>query len=165
MLDFGQTGVGMAEQERLDEAAGDRTDPMQGQHTLEDALAYAEAVVETVRESLVVLDAGLRVKTANRSFCQTFQVQPGETVGQSFFDLGNHQWDIPALRTLLGEILPKNTVFNDFQVEHDFPAIGKKVMLLNARKLLQEGKHAELILLAIEDVIALRKAEEERRKV
>jgi len=141
----------------------DRTDLKRDQDALDDARAYAEAVVATVREPLVVLDGGLRVRTANRSFYQTFQVKPGETEGRLLYDLGDRQWDIPALRRLLGEILPNDTVFNDFEVEHDFPAIGRKVMLLNARKLWRAGNHTELILLAVEDVTALRDAEEKRR--
>jgi PAS domain S-box-containing protein len=142
----------------------DRTDLKRTQDAHDEALAYAEAVVATVREPLVVLDGGLRVRTANRSFYNTFRVRPDETEGRLLYDLGNGQWDIPALRTLLGNILPHNTEFNDFEVEHTFPAIGRKVMLLNARGVYREGNHAELILLAIEDVTALRDTERARRE-
>jgi PAS domain S-box-containing protein len=124
-----------------------------------DALGYAEAVIATVREPLVVLGGDLRVRTANRSFYRTFRATPQETAGQLLYDLGNRQWDIPKLRTLLEEILPHNTAFNDFEVEHDFPTIGPKVMLLNARRVYREGNHTELILLAVEDVTERRQAE------
>ena len=118
----------------------------------QDALGYAEAIIATVREPLVVLDGDLRVRSANRSFYRTFHVRPKETEGRLLYDLGNHQWDIPDLRKLLGEILPQHTFFEGFEVRHDFPSIGKKVMLLNARRLHREGNHRGLILLAFEDV-------------
>lgn len=112
------------------------------------------AIAETIREPFLVLDAEFRVKLANRAFCQTFQVSPTETEGRPIFSLGNGQWDIPALRALLEEILPKDTGFSDFKVEHKFPLIGRKVMLLNARRVTGEGKLTPLILLAFEDVTA-----------
>src|SRR5262249_7516803 len=96
-----------------------------------------------------ILDGELRVRLANRSFYQTFQVRPEDTVGRLLCDLGNRQWDIPRLRKLLGEILARNIAFDDFAAEHDFPTIGKRVMMLNGCKL-----HDELILLALEDVTA-----------
>ncbi|VTT98138.1 histidine kinase : Chemotaxis protein methyltransferase CheR OS=Polaromonas naphthalenivorans (strain CJ2) PE=4 SV=1: PAS_9: PAS_4: PAS_9: PAS_4: PAS_9: PAS_8: PAS_4: PAS_8: PAS_3: PAS_3: HisKA: HATPase_c: Response_reg [Gemmataceae bacterium] len=142
----------------------DRTALKQTQEARDDALAYADAIVATVREPLVVLDGALRVRTANRSFYQTFRVRPGDTEGRLLYDLGNGQWDIPALRTLLGEVLPRDAAFNDFEVAHDFPGIGPKVMLLNARKLWREGNHTELILLAVEDVTPLREAERAGRE-
>ena len=103
-----------------------------------EAQAYAESIVETVREPLLVLDKDLRVKSANHSFYQIFQVSKEETENQLIYDLGNKQWNIPKLRTLLEEILPRNIQFNDFEVEHTFPTIGRKVMLLNARRLYRE---------------------------
>jgi PAS domain S-box-containing protein len=114
------------------------------------ALAYVGSIVDTVREPLLVLDGALRVQRANRSFYRNFQMSPQDTEGRLLYDLGNGQWDIARLHTLLEEILPENTLVDDFEVEHDFLHIGRKVMLLNARQLRQEG--AELILLAIEDV-------------
>src|SRR6266478_2208044 len=90
-----------------------------------EAFPDAQSIVDTVREPLLVLDADLRVKRANRSFYQTFQVSPEESENSLLYDLGNRQWDIPRLRTLLEEILPQNTVFNDFEVVHDFPSIGR----------------------------------------
>jgi two-component system CheB/CheR fusion protein len=118
----------------------------------QEAREYAESIVATVREPLVILDADLRVISANRAFYQTFQVTPEESERQLLYELGNRQWDIPRLRELLEEILPQNTTFEDFEVEHDFPTIGKRSMLLNARRLYREANKVEMILLAIEDV-------------
>ena len=112
---------------------------------------YAENIINTVREPLIVLGTDLKVISASRSFYSTFNVSPEETMGKMFYDLGNRQWDIPELRKLLEEILPKNEEFNDYAVEHDFPEIGRKKLLLNARRLFSEGKKSELILLAIEE--------------
>lgn len=116
------------------------------------AREYAESIIETVRQSLLVLDSDLRVVTANRAFCQAFQVPRGDTMGALVYDLGNGQWDIPALRTLLENVLPLNSHFDDFEVEHEFETIGKRTMLLNARRLYREGNHTDHILLAIEDI-------------
>src|SRR5687767_4447387 len=120
---------------------------------------YAQNIVDTVREPLLILDTTLRVRSGNRAFYQTFQVSLEETENRLIYELGNGQWDIPDLRTLLEDIVPKSSVFNDFELEHDFPAIGRRVMLLNARKL-QAGHHGELLVLAMEDVTERRRAEE-----
>src|SRR5687768_13073034 len=130
---------------------------------VEDIQDYALNIVDTVREPLLILDTTLRVRSANRAFYQTFQVSPEETVDQLIYELGNGQWDIPALRTLLEDIVPKSSVFNDFELEHAFPVIGRRVILLNARKL-QAGRHGELLVLAMEDVTARKRAEEELLK-
>jgi two-component system, chemotaxis family, CheB/CheR fusion protein len=122
---------------------------------------YARAIVETVREPLVVLDKEQRVKTANRSFYRTFQAKPEETENRQIYELGNHQWEIPGLRILLEEILPQKTSFQDFEVEHDFQGIGHRTMLLNARQIKQRGDGSQMILLAIEDITE-RKAAEKR---
>ena len=127
---------------------------------VEDIQNYAQNVVDTVREPLLILDATLRVRSANRAFYQTFQVSSSETEGRLIYELGNGQWDIPDLRTLLEDIVPKSSVFDDFELEHTFPTIGRRIMLLNARKL-QAGHHGELLVLAMEDVTARRKAEED----
>ena len=119
---------------------------------IKESRDYAEAIVETVRQPLIVLDGDLRVKTANRSFYQTFQTLPEETEGRLIYELGNRQWEMPELKRLLEEILPKNTSFKDFEVEHDFSAIGRRIMLLNARRIAQRGNGAQMILLAMEDV-------------
>ena len=95
---------------------------------IQHARNYAENIVETVREPLLVLDGDLKIVSANRSFFQTFKVTPGETLGRLIYDLGNRQWDIPRLRILLEEILPKRTHFGNFEVEHDFPAVGHKII-------------------------------------
>ena len=120
--------------------------------SLRETLAYAESIVDTVREPLIVLDGALRVRTASRAFYDTFDVSRESTEGQFIYDLGNGQWNIPALRTLLEEVLPRESSMKDFEVEHDFPGLGVRVMLLNARKLQRKGNHSELILLAIEDI-------------
>src|SRR4051794_7392667 len=125
----------------------------------------ADSIVDTVREPMLVLSADLRVRRANRSFYRTFQVTPEETVARLVYDLGNQQWDIPWLRKLLEEVLPQDTAFDDFEVEHDFPAIGRKYMLLNARRICGKDDQTEFILLAIEDTTERRRAEEARREV
>jgi PAS domain S-box-containing protein len=119
---------------------------------------YSQNIVDTIREPLLILDATLRVRSANRAFYQTFQVSSGETEGRLIYELGNGQWDIPDLRTLLEDIVPKSSVFDDFELDHTFPVIGRRVMLLNARKL-QAGQHGELLVLAMEDVTARKQAE------
>jgi signal transduction histidine kinase len=125
---------------------------------VEEIETYAQNIVETVREPLLILDTTLRVRSANRAFCQVFQVSLEETENRLIYELGNGRWDIPDLRTLLEDIVPKSSVFNDFQLEHDFPAIGRRVMLLNARKL-QAAHHGELLLLVMEDVTERRRSE------
>src|SRR5687767_2321304 len=136
---------------------------MMRQPLVEDIQDYALNIVDTVREPLLILDTTPRVRSANRAFYQTFQVSLEETVGQLIYELGNGQWDIPSLRTLLEDIVPKSSVFNDFELEHTFPVIGRRVMLLNARKL-EAGHHGELLVLAMEDVTARKRAEEELLK-
>ena len=119
---------------------------------LREAREYVENIVDTVREPIVILDAELRVVSASRSFYQFFKVMPKETEKHYIYDLGNHQWDIPKLRKLLEGILPKTTTCDDFEIEHDFPDIGKRTMLLNGRKIFSERGKAQLIVLAIEDI-------------
>lgn len=119
---------------------------------VEEARELVDSVINAVREPLVVLDQNLRVVTVSRSFYDFFRVKPEETLGQLIYDLGNGQWDIPRLRTLLEEILSLNSIFNDFEVEHAFESIGLKIMHLNARRIYQEVNHSQLILFAIEDV-------------
>src|SRR6186997_1055287 len=129
----------------------------------EDIQNYAQNIVDTVREPLLILDTTLRVRSANRAFYQTFHVTPEETENRLIYELGNGQWDIPDLRTLLEDIVPKSSVFNDFELDHTFPVIGRRVMVLNARKL-QAGHHGELLVLAMEDVTTRKRAEEELLK-
>src|SRR4029434_10014227 len=132
---------------------------MEDKPLVDEIQNYAQNIVDTVREPLLILDATLRVQSANRAFYQTFQVSPAETEGRLIYELGNGQWDIPDLRTLLEDIVPKSSVFDDFELDHTFPAIGRRVMLLNARKL-EAGQHGELVVLAMEDVTARERAEE-----
>ena len=113
---------------------------------------YAEGIIHTVREPLVVLNGDLKVVSANPAFYRMFQVTPQEIEGQLLYDLGNRQWDIPALRQLLDKMLPKNTQVEDFLIDHEFPRIGRKRMLLNARQIVQADRQTQWILLAIEDI-------------
>lgn len=122
----------------------------------DESWAYIKTVVDIVREPILILDKDLRIKAANESFYRTFQVEAKDTEGKNVYELGNGQWDIPALRKLLEEILPKNTFFKGFEVSHEFPAIGRKVMILNARQIhFKEDTASEMfppiILLAMED--------------
>src|SRR5687768_3980684 len=144
-------------------AMEDVTERRRTQKLLDQIETYAQDVVDTVREPLLILDSSLRVHSANRAFYQTFHVSAEETENQLIYELGNGQWDIPDLRTLLEDIVPMSSVFNDFELEHDFPVIGRRVMLLNARKL-RQGSHAELLVLAMEDVTERRRAEAEVAK-
>src|ERR1043165_4021350 len=132
---------------------------MKREPLVEDIQNYAMNIVDAVREPLLILDATLRVRSANRAFYQTFHVSPAETEGRLIYELGNGQWDIPDLRTLLEDIVPKSSVFDDFELDHTFPVIGRRVMLLNARKL-QAGHHGELLVLAMGDVTERKRAEE-----
>ncbi len=109
-------------------------------------------LVETIREGVLVLDPDLTVRLANRSFCSIFAVAPEHTVGRKLYDIGNGQWDIPKLRTALETIISDRKTIEDFEVEHFFPSIGRRIMLLNARTVYQPGGGIQQILLAIEDV-------------
>ncbi len=121
---------------------------------------FSDSVIDTVREPLIVLNHDLRVVTASRSFYEFFKVKPEETVGQLIYDLGNKQWDIPQLRELLETILPEKTTFDDYEVEHNFAAIGRRIMLLNARQIQRESGKERIILLAIEDITERKQLEE-----
>jgi transcriptional regulator with GAF, ATPase, and Fis domain len=115
-------------------------------------LEIHNSILGSIREPLLLLNSNLKVVTANPSFYRVFSVKPAETESVLIYDLGNRQWDIPKLRKLLENILPQNTSFHDFEVEHDFETIGRKIMRLNARRIYGESDQTELILLAIEDV-------------
>ena len=122
----------------------------------------AQAIVATVREPLLILDADLHVVMANRAFYRVFQMAPEDTERQSIFDISHRRWDIPRLRTLLEEVLPQDNAFENFEVEHDFESIGRRSMLLNGRRVLSENGQPALILLAIEDVTETKRAESTR---
>jgi two-component system CheB/CheR fusion protein len=130
------------------------------QKTEDKSQEYSESIVDTVREPLIVLDEDLRVVTASRSFYDFFKVNPEETVGKLIYTLGNKQWDIPKLRELLENILPNQATFDDYEVEHDFPGIGKRTMLLNARRIPDPPAKLKVILLAIEDITRRKQIEE-----
>ncbi|MGH2372177.1 MAG: PAS domain S-box protein, partial [bacterium] len=121
------------------------------QEAVREERDYAQAIVETIREPLIILDGELRVETANAAFYRTFGVQPAETQERLVYELGDQQWKIPALRRLLERVLPHDQAFEGFEVQHHFPQIGHKTMLLNARRLYR-AERPSLILLAIEDV-------------
>ncbi|WP_292834535.1 chemotaxis protein CheB [Nostoc sp. JL33] len=132
--------------------------------TLEQARNYAEAIVETVQVPLIVLDSDFRVNKANRSFYETFQVSPSETAQSLIFELGNGQWNLRGLQQILEDILVNDTTVQNLEVEHRFERIGKKIMLLNGWKIIQQGD-AERILLAIEDISDRKQFELERSKL
>ena len=127
---------------------------------LSELYDFSEAVFDTMGESFLVLDQEMRIKSANRTFYKTFRITEQDTVGRVIYNLGNRQWDIPKLRDLLEDILPQNNSFYGFEVEHVFPNIGEKIMMLNAHKLVQHKSRRELIVLAIEDVTAHRRAQQ-----
>jgi two-component system CheB/CheR fusion protein len=132
---------------------------------IRSARDYAEAVLRTTRDPLIVLSADLTVESASEAFYKTFNVNPAETEGQLIYDLGNHQWDIPQLRQVLEEIIPRDSVFNDFEVTHKFPSLGERVMLLNARRLDNLEGGPERILLGVEDVTERKEAEVARARL
>jgi two-component system CheB/CheR fusion protein len=119
---------------------------------MESALELAKGIVDTMAEPLIVLDKDLRVISASRSFYQYFQVTPEQTVGCKLYELGNGQWDIPALRTLLEAILPQQTTVEGYKVEHAFPTLGFQRMVMNARRIKTALGDTELILLAMVNI-------------
>jgi two-component system CheB/CheR fusion protein len=125
----------------------------------DEASDFAESVINTVREPLISLDQDLRVVAVSRSFYDFFKVNPEETVGQLIYDLGNKQWDIPKLRELLEDILPQKVSFDNYEVEHNFSTIGRRIMLLNARQIKRASGKERIILLAIEDITERREIE------
>jgi diguanylate cyclase (GGDEF)-like protein/PAS domain S-box-containing protein len=126
----------------------------------DEAREYAESIINTVREPLIALDQDLRVVKVSRSFYEVFKVKNEETMGQLIYDLGNKQWDIPKLRELLETILPEKATFDNYEVEHDFATIGRRIMLLNARQIQRVLGKERIILLAIEDITERKQSEE-----
>ena len=132
---------------------------------LEEANLLAQAIVNTIPEPFLVLDADLRVIEASRSFYEIFKVEPAQTHGCLLYALGHGQWDIPALRVLLETILPEHVAMNGFEVDHDCPAIGHRIMLLNARQVLYDESDTIAILLAFRDVTERRAIEHEKEEL
>ncbi|MCX5845760.1 MAG: ATP-binding protein [Deltaproteobacteria bacterium] len=146
----------------LEGLVGERTGQLDAAILRAEASTRAnEDIIDTVREPLLVLDSDLRVLSANRSFHGYFKVTPEETIGNLIYDLGNRQWNIPRLRTLLEEILSKDSKFDDYEIDHNFPNIGRRIMLLNARRITQKEIHSQMILLAIEDITEKMKLQRE----
>jgi two-component sensor histidine kinase len=150
----------MAEQNQ----SGSLKDLLSLRGLIEDAPLLAEAIVDTVQESVLLLDMDLKVVLANRSFYVTFKVEPAETLQWMIYELGNGQWNIPELRTLLERVLPNNHSLSDYEVTNTFPQIGRKVMLLNARKLRRRDDQPNLVLLSIRDITALHEREVELQR-
>ncbi len=119
---------------------------------LAESYNFAEAIAETMHEPMLILDKHFRIKSANKAFFKKFHVIQTGTEGLLLYELGNHQWDIPRLRELLETIIPKNTYFDAYEITHTFPDIGKKTMLLNARRIVQKTLNEQLILLTFTDV-------------
>ena len=127
-----------------------------------DAWAFAQGIVDTVREPVLVLDKELRVIAASRSFYSAFKVSPEDTQGRLLYALGDGQWDIPKLRVLLEKIMPEHGVMEGYEVEHEFPGLGHRTMCLNARQVFYEGGAGTTILLGIEDITERRMLEREK---
>lgn len=125
------------------------------------AWTYIKTVVDTLREPFLILNEDLEVISANKTFYNFFQAVPEETEGKRVYDLGNGQWSETKLRILLEDILPKNTHFEDFKVDHDFPRIGRKVMMLNARRIYTAGTEKPIMLLAMEDITRQKQLEDQ----
>lgn len=127
------------------------------------AWTYIHTVIDTAREPFLILDADLRVLSANKTFYRFFRTSKKDTASMPVYKLGDGQWDIPALRKLLEKILPKGTFFTDYEVEHDFPRIGHKIVLLNARRIYTVNEKLPIILLAMEDITKQKELEEKLR--
>ena len=130
----------------------DITGIKQAQEAVELARDYSQCIVDTIAQPIIVLNGQLEVISAGRSFYSAFQVTPQDTVGRYFYEIGERQWDIPSLREILDDVLRRDKTFEKVQVDHDFPTIGRKKMMLNARRILNKSGETQLILLAIEDV-------------
>lgn len=133
-----------------------RVEPDFFKRSWEESWTYIKTVVDVIHEPMLILDKNFQVMVANEPFYQVFHVQPKDTENKIVYDLGNGQWNIPALRKLLEDILPRDTFFRGFEVVHEFPSIGRKVMILNARQIHSDKKSAKdrppIILLAMEDI-------------
>lgn len=132
---------------------------------IEDALKYTESIINMMHDPIIILNEDFTVALASHSFYQTFEVKPDKTEGQFIYDLGNRQWDIPQLRQLLEEILPKTTSFEDYEITHDFPGIGQRIMLLNARRIYLQANQTRFIIITIKDITDRKKIEELQNKI
>lgn len=132
---------------------------------VQDALEYTQHIINAVHDPLIILFEDLKVALASRSFYEFFNVTEHDTEGKFIYALGNHQWDIPRLRHLLEDILPKHTSFENFEISHDFPGIGRKSMLVNACRFYLEANRAKLIVLTIKDVTEHKEADGLRKKI
>lgn len=128
------------------------------------AFTYIKTIVDTMREAFLILDKELRIISANKNFYSFFQVTQKQTEGEKIYNLGNGQWNIPKLKILLENILPKNTYFENFKVDHNFPKIGHKMMMLNARQIFIKKDEKPILLLAIEDVTKQLQLENKMKK-
>jgi len=134
----------IAELEAVGAAGKDRI-PVDGQE-------LAENIIDAMRDPLVVMDASLKIVSANKAFYDTFEVGSAETLNKFIYDLGNRQWDIPKLRELLEDILPNNAAFDNYVIEHDFPIIGRRMIVLNARRIPRPPAKPKIMLLVMEDI-------------
>lgn len=141
-----------------------KTKKIQAEELWKIAWTYIRTVVDTIREPFLILDKDLRVLSANRTFYAMFHTTLKETEGTLVYGLGNRQWDIPKLKILLEDIIPKHTHFEDFKVEHDFPKIGLKIMMLNARQIYTTSNKKPIILLAMEDITKQIQLEDKMKK-
>jgi PAS domain S-box-containing protein len=146
----------LAEKEHLEERVLERTEDLQ------ESEAYLASIIETIRESLVVLDNKMRVLSVNEHFCRFFKSEEKDIRGKVLFEHNNGQWNLPELKNLLTNILPNNNPFEGFEIENEFPKIGRKLLVLNARQVTLKGKYQERILLAIEDITERREIEQRK---
>ncbi|MBV9772290.1 MAG: PAS domain-containing protein [Bryobacterales bacterium] len=137
----------------------DVSDRKRAEREVLESKYYAESIIESLHEPLLVLTPDFKVLSANPAFYRHFEVDPAETVGRKIYDLGNGQWNIPALRTLLEDVLPANNSFDEFEMEHTFESIGTRAMLVNARRL----AHVDLILLGLRDITERKRLENDAR--
>lgn len=130
---------------------------------LEMSRDFAEGIIDTFRDPLLILDTNLNIVAANTTFYEKFSSTPAETEGRKIYDLNNRSWDIPQLKKLLEETLREDSIFRDFVIDHEFPVIGRRTLLLNGRRIFEKGGQTEKILLVLEDVTSRRRHEEEMR--